>query len=194
MLIIRHNKGGSGDGKQHHDLWAGLLQKMEADNLIESHSYPKASSKTAHSVIVEDLENNHVSGFQSSSVRSYVPISSATTYSYEPISSSTSSYDHIPRSVRPDVPISSLSSNPQTVNETPVLFQAAAADEKEEKPTENVSSFKFENVAEPLTISFKGLKLFLKANQQMLLTNVSGVVKHHKVTALMGPSGAGRPI
>ena len=51
--------------------------------------------------------------------------------------------------------------------------------------------FKFENISEPLTISFKGLNLFLKTNQQKLLTNISGVVKHHEITALMGPSGAG---
>ena len=60
--------------------------------------------------------------------------------------------------------------------------------------TEDMDSgepFKFENISEPLTISFKGLNLFLKTNQQKLLTNISGVVKHHEITALMGPSGAG---
>ena len=55
-------------------------------------------------------------------------------------------------------------------------------------------SFSFEMVSQPLTISFKGLNLLLKKNRQKLLTNVSGVVKHHEITALMGPSGAGKLI
>ena len=55
-------------------------------------------------------------------------------------------------------------------------------------------SFSFEMVSEPLTISFKGLNLLLKKNRQKILTNISGVVKHHEITALMGPSGAGKLI
>mmetsp|Transcript_30790 Transcript_30790/g.42142 ORF Transcript_30790/g.42142 Transcript_30790/m.42142 type:complete len:927 (-) Transcript_30790:291-3071(-) len=64
---------------------------------------------------------------------------------------------------------------------------------KEERPMDTSDiPFNFENVSEPMTISFKGLNLFLKTNQQKLLTNISGVVKHHEITALMGPSGAGK--
>lgn len=62
---------------------------------------------------------------------------------------------------------------------------------EESKDVDSDTPFKFENVSEPLTISFKGLNLFLKTNQQKLLTNISGIVKHHEITALMGPSGAG---
>jgi ABC-type multidrug transport system fused ATPase/permease subunit len=178
LLIFRQNKRGE---TKHHNLWAGLLQKMEADNLIESHNNHKPPNITTHTVvqeIVEDLESNQVADFQPSSTRSYVPISS-----------SSSSYAPIPRSARSDVLISNSSSNPRTDKETPTLFQA-----EESKTTDISPAFKFENVSEPLTISFKGLKLFLKANHQTLLTNVSGVVKHHKVTALMGPSGAGKNI
>ena len=56
------------------------------------------------------------------------------------------------------------------------------------------NTFSFEVVPEPLTISFKGLNLLLKKNCKKLLTNISCVVNHHEITALMGPSGAGELI
>ena len=155
---------------------------METDNLVERHKNHKPSIIKMHTIvqeIVEDLESNQVADFHPSSIRPYVPISS-----------SNNSYTPVPRSAKSDVPISNSSPSLRADKETPTLFQA----EEESKTTDISPSFKFENVSEPLTISFKGLKLFLKANHQTLLTNVSGVVNHHKVTALMGPSGAGRNI
>jgi len=145
---------------QLHDLWAGLLNKLEADKLIETQNNCVIDSSKYAVVqeIREDLES-----------------------SYDCQSSATNSY-----SLKP-----SDSSNKSRVNKfNAVLFKVGEAKSKEN----SLPSFNFESVSDPLTISFKGLNLFLKSNHQKLLTNVSGVVKHHKITALMGPSGAGTVI
>ena len=60
----------------------------------------------------------------------------------------------------------------------------AAMEEEEEE-------FKFTEVSDPLSISFRGLSLVLKSSRKKIITNVSGIIEHHKLTALMGPSGAG---
>ena len=51
--------------------------------------------------------------------------------------------------------------------------------------------FKFTEVSDPLSISFRGLSLVLKSSRKKIITDVSGIIEHHKLTALMGPSGAG---
>lgn len=53
------------------------------------------------------------------------------------------------------------------------------------------AAFQFEAVCEPMSISFKGLQLSLKSSRQKILSNISGAVRHHEMTALLGPSGAG---
>jgi hypothetical protein len=51
--------------------------------------------------------------------------------------------------------------------------------------------FKFTEVSDPLSISFRGLNLVLKSSRKKIITDVSVIIEHHKLTALMGPSGAG---
>ena len=63
--------------------------------------------------------------------------------------------------------------------------------EIEGNTSEQPSDFKFRKIAQPINISFKGLSLYLKSNQQKILSNVSGSMEHSRITAVMGPSGAG---
>ena len=145
------------DGKQHHDLWTGLMQKMEGEHLVGSRSNTvNAKSYAVVQEILEDLVSNQPDGGVQAATGAYAPKLST-------------------------------ACDPSAGKNNLTLFQV----EEEKKDANESTGFKFENVSEPLTISFKGLNLFLKANHQKLLTNVSGVVKHSKITALMGPSGAG---
>ena len=51
--------------------------------------------------------------------------------------------------------------------------------------------FKFQDIANPLRISFENLNLKLKVNNATVLEGLFGVIRPYNVTALMGPSGAG---
>ena len=69
--------------------------------------------------------------------------------------------------------------------------QSPLKGEVEGNTSEQPSDFKFRKIAQPINISFKGLSLYLKSNQQKILSNVSGSMEHSRITAVMGPSGAG---
>ena len=72
------------------------------------------------------------------------------------------------------------------------LFQSSLPEElKSDVPEQQPSDFQFTEIVQPLNISFKGLSLYLKSNQQTILSNVSGSMEHSRITAVMGPSGAG---
>ena len=73
------------------------------------------------------------------------------------------------------------------------VFQSSLQPEelKNNIPEQQPIDFQFTEFVHPLSISFKGLSLFLKSNQHTVLSNVSGSMEHSQITAVMGPSGAG---
>ncbi len=64
--------------------------------------------------------------------------------------------------------------------------------EKIRRDTEDRAAFGMKVISNPLTVSFTDLNLILKKGRKVVLRNVFGSIRSFNITALMGPSGAGK--
>jgi ABC-type multidrug transport system ATPase subunit len=68
-------------------------------------------------------------------------------------------------------------------------------DSKANTPKNNPNyykQFEFNQISKPVTISFDSLNLTLATKKQRVLTNIFGTFRPYEITALLGPSGAGK--
>ena len=85
----------------------------------------------------------------------------------------------------------SMDVNDSVVDDEDGQPRSTCKDNNGAPPAAMEEEFKFTEVSDPLSISFRGLSLVLKSSRKKIITDVSGIIEHHKLTALMGPSGAG---